>query len=1120
MGRARSIHFNDVIRMAAIAVFVAGIICGVPVAKGQSVFGSVRGVTLDATGSAIPNARVTLMGLDDSSLREATSGDDGLFEFLNLKAGRYRLAGKKEGFADAKLPEFALAARQELRENLTLSVASQAQTVEVSAASEQINTENGTIAGSLANSQITELPLNARAVSTSPLSALSLSGNVQQDSQGNISLGGATSSMVGYSVDGISTANVRQNGALADPYPSSEGIAELRVTAFNNDAEFAQVGDVTFTTKSGTNQFHGSLFEYFQNDALEARILNFSEKAPKDFNTFGGSLGGPVVLPKIYNGQSKTFFFFDYEGNQRQTSTPEQYLVPTQAQRDGNLGGVTIPTGNISATSLALLNNYYPLPNFNQNVANPSFNYETLVPTPASTNGLDFRVDQTLTSKQQIFARVSWKNLSTDVANPLLPNDVDAEHNRSLLVSYNYAISQQWVDEFRFGLTNVVVGVNFPIQGQAALTQLGLLGVDTSAHPDAEAFPTFNFSAATGFTPIGRDRAGVTRSQTTQFADNITHIRGKHTMRFGADVRRLRYHDLMFFEPSDDYGLFTFEGSFTGNSFGDFLEGLPYTSFFAITSPDVTATSTHLGVYGQDTWQVSERLTVNFGLRWELMPPFTEAIGDLGSFDPRNNSVLVPDALANALANNAAYQAVNLQFLQSFNACSLGYTALPCTHVLTASQDHLPQGLRQLYTRDFDPRISAAFRPFRDGKTVVRAGFGIFTVTTLGPMSFNNAGNPLSAVHTYQNYTPGQPAQYQFPQTAPPTQTVQIGGGTLDQGNDPRFRDPQSAQWNLTVERELGGSTALRVTYAGMNSYRLTQTEDLNQIAPSTTPYVPSPYVDPRAAYQNWFTLLSTENSGFSNYQALQVEGNHRLTKGLSFQAFYTFAKNLSDAQGDAPNGFASEVAYGLAVSNRFDMRANRGNVDGTPRHRFQLNGVYQVPFGSGRRWTSGSRFVNGLLGGWDLSTVTLLHTGPWLTPTINPAEDQSNTDIAARGTILRPDCVGNPVPANRTSAEYFNINAFAATPANAGRLGNCGVGILEGPGTIAVAAGIGKVFPIGEHAKLRFESTFTNVLNHTNFASPALDISNAQTFGVLQSAQTAENAGNRTGQLALRLDF
>jgi hypothetical protein len=175
---------------------------------------------------------------------------------------------------------------------------------------------------------------------------------------------------------------------------------------------------------------------------------------------------------------------------------------------------------------------------------------------------------------------------------------------------------------------------------------------------------------------------------------------------------------------------------------------------------------------------------------------------------------------------------------------------------------------------------------------------------------------------------------------------------------------------------------------------------------------------------------------------------------------------------------------------------------------------------GKGRRWLKSSGWQNLLIGGWEASTVTLLQTGPWLTPTISPTLDQSNSDIANRGTLLRPDCVGNPIPGNRSAAQYFNPSAFAATPADAGRIGNCGVGILQGPGTIGVSAGLGKTFLLGEKAKLRFESTFTNVLNHTNYAPPAVDISNTQTFGALQSNQTSANAGPRTGQLALRLDF
>jgi hypothetical protein len=1124
--------------------------------EAQSTFGSLRGSTLDATGSAVPAAEITVLGLDDNSEHQATSSDDGIFEIQNLKPGRYRVTGRKAGFADALVPELSLEARQDLRVTLTFAVASQSQTVEVSAVADQINTENGTIAASLQNQELTQLPLNSRAVSTSPLAALALSPEVQYDTQGNISIGGATSSMVGYSVDGISTANVRQNGALQDAYPSSEGIEELKVTAFNNNAEFAQVGDVTFTTKSGTNRFRGSLFEYFQNDAFDAKPLNFDVKVPKRFNTFGGSLGGPMAIPKLFSGDSKTFFFFDYEGNRRSISAAEQYLVPTAAERSGDLNGFISasnptpftnpatgaptaalidptthqqfmgcnggqpnvicnsgPNNRISPVMQTLLN-YYPLPNANLNAANPSFNYETLAPTPADTNGWDARLDRTITSKQQVFARYSWKNLLTDTANPLLPNDVDTEHNRSLLVSYNYSISPKWVNEFRFGFTDALTSVNFPILGSAAISDLGLQGIDISQHPTGHAFPTFNFSDGTGFTPIGRDRAGITQSKTFEFTDNLTRQMGKHTIRFGADIRRVNYQDLMFFEPSDDYGLFTFnQGVFTGSSFGDALLGAPNTSFFAITSPQVNARAFQYGVYGQDEWQVNDRITVNFGLRWELLPPFAENVGDLGSFDPRNNSILVPDGLAKTLANSPAYQQVYTGFLQSFNACSLGQGGA-CTKVLTASQDHLPEGLRQIYARDFDPRVSVAFRPFRDNKTVLRAGFGIFTVSTLGPMSFNNAGNPLSVVHTYANNAGGEP-QFQFPATAPSNVAAVYGGGTLDQANNPLFRDPQAAQWNFTVERQISESTLLRVSYVGMNSYRLAMTEDLNQVQPSATPYSAS-----NTPYRNWFTLLSTENSGFANYQAVQVEANHRMGKGLFFQANYTMAKNLSDAQGDAPSGFTSEVAYGLAVSNRFDLRADRGNVEGTPRHRFQLNGIYQIPVGTGRRWLSNAGWQNLLIGGWEASTVTLLQTGPWLTPTISPTLDQSNTDIANRGTLLRPDCVADPIPAHRTAADYFNLNAFAATPAGAGRTGNCGVGILQGPGAIAVSAGLGKSFALGERLKLRFESTFTNVLNHTNYAPPAVDISNPQTFGALQSNQTSANAGPRTGQLALRLDF
>jgi len=1107
-------------RFSLPATLVFACMLFLPTAQAQSTFGSIRGTVQDASGAVIAGAVVTVHSLDENFERQVMTDGSGDFVVENLKPGRYKLTAHHDGLADAVVSSVALEARQDLRIPITLTIATATTVVEVSDSPDQINTENATLSDSRDNLQITQLPLNNRATTTSPLGALTILPNVQQDSSGNIALGGVSSSMVNFSVDGISTVNVRQNGALQDAYPSQEGISAVKVTSFNNSAEFSQVGDVTFTTKSGTSQYHGSLFEYLQNDALDADPYGFNGKSPKHFNTFGGSLGGPLSIPHLYNGKDRTFFFFDYEGNRRSTAVAEQFLVPTQAERNGDLtaiGSPVISPGSINPTAKALLN-YYPLPNVS---GQPNYNYENFQSTPARTDGVDLRIDQNITAKQSVYARFSRKNITEDYANPLLPNDSDSIHNRSLLASYTYAMTSRMVNEFRFGFTNVITSVGFPIEGADALSQLDLSGVNISQHPTTHAFPTFNFSAGTGFTPIGRDKTGVTQSKTTQFTDNLTWTLGKHTLKTGIDARRVRYADIETFLPSDDFGQFTFQPTFTGNAFGDFLEGLPTTIFFAVSSPDVAGTAWQYSFFGQDEYQVTSRLTLSYGLRWQILPGFKEDGGNLANFDQRNNSIVVPNNLASYLAAQNI-QASNLAFQQSFNACNLGHTALPCTNYITASQDHLPQSLRNIYTGNFQPRFSLAYRPFNDTKTVIRAGFGIFTITSLGPLSFNNSGNPTSALHTYTNSLTNGTPLIQFPNTAPPTVGVQYGGGGLDQGVDPNYRDPQANQWNLTVERQLTNNDSLRVSYVGMHTYRLNITEDLNQIPASTTPYqttAASPYVDPRAPYHNWFELYSTFNAGEANYNGLEIEESHKMSHGLYFDASYTLAKNLADNQGDTPTAYAGEVNYGIPIANRFDIHSDYGNVEGTRRHRFLLTGLYQLPFGQGRSFLNGGGWKNAMFGGWELTTVTLIETGPWLTPSISDSYDESNTDVVNRGAFLRPDQVSTNFYQGQSRAHYFNLAAFAPTPVGAGRFGNAGVGILEGPGTIAPSLGLAKVFNLTERVRMRFESTFTNVLNHTNFAPPATQIDNP-TFGVLSAPQTAENAGNRTGQLALRVEF
>src|SRR6202789_576266 len=510
---------------SALAILVGLLCMSSPCLEAQSTFGSIRGIVQDSTGASIPDAQITLHSVDENTDRKVNADATGSYAFENVLANRYSIRAQHDGFADTVVAGVILAARQDLRYTLAMTVATQSSTVEVTSSANQINTENGVIGDSKGTGDIGQLPLNFRASTTSPLAALATSANVQQDSQGNIAIGGATSNMTGFSVDGISTTNVFNSAAGANPYPSSEGIAELKVTAFNNNAEFSQVGDVTFTTKGGTNKFHGSLFEYLQNAALDARVYSFSEKAPKQFNTFGGSVGGPVTIPHLYNGHDKTFFFFDYEGNRRNTSQPEQYTVPSVLDRMGDLSDLaspstfstlnnpytgqayannTIPESSINPFAKNLLNKYYPLPNLAS--APGQLNYQTLVPIPSTTDGFDGRIDQVISASHQVYARYNWKNLVVNVVNPLLPNDVDSEHDRSFLVSDSYIFSPRLVNEFRFGFTNSILAPNFPIEGATALEGLGIQvggpqGVNVSNHPTDQGFPTINFSDGTSFTP-------------------------------------------------------------------------------------------------------------------------------------------------------------------------------------------------------------------------------------------------------------------------------------------------------------------------------------------------------------------------------------------------------------------------------------------------------------------------------------------------------------------------------------------------------------------------------------------------------------------------------------------
>jgi hypothetical protein len=1150
---------------ANILTLLLAVLLAAPCASGQSTFGGIVGVVKDPSQEAVGSARVTLTSLDDRTQRNANTDGNGEYEFINLKAGRYELEVHADGFADYKVSSLELDARQNLRLDVTLKLAGSTQTVEVTGeGGPVINTENGTIGDTKDFKQLTSLPVNYRGATTSPLAMLATVPGAQQDANGNVSVGGGLPSQVQYSVDGSSTVNIRQNGALGNMNPSSELISEFKVTQFNNNAEFAQIGDVTISTKSGGDEFHGSAFEYLQNDALDAEVWNSGDKPHKAYNTFGGSLGGPLALPKLSKG--KTFFFTDFEANRRRFTTDLFLFVPSSAMRQGNFSALStpltdpftgkpypgniIPSGSecsssedcINPVAISLLKNYLPAPNINVSAADfgSEANYLQQTPTPSNTNGFDARLDRTISSKQSIFVRWSWKRISaeslTDTAlntvNNYLPPDQDSERNNNLIVSHNYLITNNLVNEARFGVSFWQFQVNFPIEGASAISTLGLTGLDPSDHPDTGAFPIFNFSDDSGnYSPIGRDKDGTTKSQTIQFADNLSWIKGRHTMKFGVDARHVRYQDLESFGGADDFGAFTFDqGIFTGNAFANLLLGLPTKTYVAQSGPDVHAHTIQTGLYAQDEFRLNDRITLTFGLRWQALPAFVSDLGNLTAFDVRNGGVIIP------VGNQP-----RPGFLASINTCNpadpnnaddpcgtptardialgcvpvLGTAAnMPCAPVEYANTVGLGPGLREFYWKNFQPRLGIAYRPFGNNKTVVRGGFGIFTMTNLGQLSFNTTNIDVSVVRTTANsFTNGQPA-YQFPSARTPDDPSTIAGtGDFYQNTLTNYRDPQSAQWNFTVERELASAITLRESYVGMSSYRMSQTVDLNQVEPS----VVSPNPNPKP-YLNWGRILSTTNSGHVNYNGLQSELNMRARGGLTFQASHVWAKSLGNIGGDDPTTFNPEIIYGTPVANRFDLAANRGNMADTRRNRFLLSAVYDLPVGQNRKFLSHmNRAIDLAFGGWSLSTVSLWETGPYLTPITSSSYDPGNLSLSYRGAFQRPDCVGNGNIANPATGSMFRPSAFNPIPS--GSVGNCGVGILLGPGTSTIAAGLSKTFHLNERMRLRFEGTFTNLLNHPNFAPPPTNVTSSS-FGVVQSVQTAENSGNRTGQLGLRFEF
>jgi hypothetical protein len=636
---------------------------------------------------------------------------------------------------------------------------------------------------------------------------------------------------------------------------------------------------------------------------------------------------------------------------------------------------------------------------------------------------------------------------------------------------------------------------------------------------------------------LNTDRGNSTsKNYTWQFTDNVTWNKGRHTMKFGFDYRKIRAVSALGFLSGDNYGFFNFDGSFTGVPFADFLLGLPINTSVDNVRNDNDGRSNHYNAYAQDSFRVNQRLTLEYGLRFEFHPGYTDANGNIGNFDPnipKSGAAIYPDGAQSTLAP---------EFLQSFNACpQLGSTTgptingAPCTPVLSASQAHYPNYLRHAPKR-FVPRFGFAYRPFGD-KTVFRGGFGVFNTEVLGSIYYALTGTLQSNTRTYNNInSQGQPI-FQWPQTQLPGLGAisPLGTAYFGTANQLNWKDPYAMQWDFSIDRNLGNQTGFRISYIGMRTRDLVWSPNLNQSYYSTTYYVDQPLSS--RPFPNWGVVNTRANGANANYNSLQIEMNHRLRGGVTFDSTYTWAKNLADNQGYAADHFADENS-GHRTMDLYNLKHEYGDVYGARRHRWITTAIYDLPIGRGRKFGSNmNRFADAVVGGWQLGSIFLWQSGPYETPYFTGG-DPSGTGSGVIGRDQAPDLIGNPNLSNPNRNDWFNLNSFTcpATPGwqpgsacligsgpgyapPIGRFGTAGISSVLGPGTINLNAGLAKYFNITERVRIKIEGSFTNVLNHTNLADPVLGIDNSS-VGQITAAQGADFGGYRTGQLGARFEF
>jgi hypothetical protein len=1054
----------------------------------------VIGSVTDSQKAVVGGATVKLTEVQTNVSRSAVTTSAGAYEFVNLNHGRYRLDVVKDGFAAFSTQPFEVAARQTVRIDPELRPADVQQTVVVQDLAPLVNTENPTIASAKSNRELQQLPFVFRVFNTSPIPAIAVLPEVQKGATNEFSLSGSLPYQNEVSVDGIMTTNVRRNG-IGDGgeniFPSIETIQEMKVSSINNPAEYAQVGDITTITKSGCNEYHGAMFWNYNGTSMNANPNYFSRSLVTTTvnNNAGASMGGRIF-------RDRTFFFGAYERLSILGAGIGVASVPEAPFRRGDFSSLStpvfdpstggpfpgnqIPGSRISEPSRVILEQFIAQPNTRSNEARYSTSTSTI------SDQFDTRIDHVVNSRHNLFGRFSYKDwdrispTSHQVSGPRL----EARPTRNLVISDNLVLRPNLINEARFGLTSADIRPKTTLRGREFIAATGLRIISQNP-PDITGTTYIDIS---GYTRFGEAKEEPLTTRNHEFSDNVTWIRGRHTFKGGANVKRLHWTSPLNFTGADDYGVFRFNNNLprgTGNAVANMLLGLPTDVDQTQTGPGVDGLAWQYGLFFQDEWKLSSRVTISLGLRYELHPGFKDRELNITNFlrDTPNGDVVVP--------NEASRELTAPGFAASIGAA----------RILTASEAGLPESLRRTDTNNIAPRIGVAWRPFGTNSTVIRMGYGIYTTRILGAVFNSLTGIHTSDNATYRNVFDAQSGHHTivWPETASGQASrgeSPVSSQNFSTANDPGYRDPYTQQWSFTIERELNRLNSLRFTYSGNHSVFLTTAPDLNQIVPNTIGFSNLP---PSARpFPNWNRVNTRDNGGDAHYNDFTVQLKGRGVAGLSYTSSYKWAKGISNDEDSfsrvVGGNFNEEIAS--RTDNRFDGRYLRGPIGGIPYHRFTTDLVWDLPFGRGRTvGTAWGKGLDAIAGGWTLSAILTAQTGMHLTP-YQTSHCASGTNCYGQEKV---DFVSGQDPNGGTKDTETWINTAAVTNRNffdgsgraifAGRFGNAGKGIIEGPGLVTLDAGLFKDFVLTERWRFRLQSQVRNLPNHPNFGNPDMNL-------------------------------